>query len=209
MKVLLSGFEPFDNLIENPSQLVLEALEKDKEKFGLTTIILPVSFSRAFPLLKETIERTKPDYVLCLGLALNRQEITPERIAINWVEARIPDNDGDMPINERISSRHGDGIFSTLPIKAMIEACQKEGVPSTLSNTAGTYVCNYLMFQLLAYAQDKNFRAGFIHLPPTPTLCPLKKGMKVEDMKRGLSAMIQTLGFSSDESSFLNHGQES
>ena len=149
MKILVSGFEAFDGLEINPSQQLVEALS------DVETIVLPVTFKDSFDVLKNKIDEIKPDYVICTGLASIRDEITPERIAINLIEARIPDNSGAQPIGEKIIPDGPDGLFASLPIKNMAKACNDAGVNASVSNTAGTYVCNYLMYQVIDYGNQK------------------------------------------------------
>lgn len=171
-RILVSGFEPFDGLDVNPSAQLLEYLSHYHYDFALSTILLPVSFPNAFPVLKKRIEEFSPHYVIMTGLAKNRQEITPEKVAINYINARNPDNEGNHPKKQKIVENGIDGLFSTLPLEEMIHFAKTNHLPVNFSFTAGTYVCNDLFYKTLSYAQDKNFRAGFIHLPATEEISP-------------------------------------
>lgn len=182
MKVLISGFEVFDNNKINPSQEVLGHLE------NVETIVLPVSFEASFQILKKKVMDVNPEFVICLGLASTRSNITPERLAMNLIEARIPDNDGKQPIGKKIIPTGTDGLFSSLPIKQMVKACNDVGVNSEISNTAGTYVCNYLMYQIIHLSRELNFKAGFIHLPPFEKI-------NLQEQVKGLNAMILSLRY--------------
>ncbi len=163
-KVLISGFQPFGSHAENSSQIIAELFkEVDLPGFEIRAIILPVAFSSAFEQLKTEIEKFGPDYVLCLGLAGERTTITLERVAINLIHSKIPDNDGVVFLDEAIFQNGPAAYFSTLPLKVMREL--KTTYPVEESYTAGTYVCNYLMYQVLNYLKESDVKAGFIHLP--------------------------------------------
>ena len=216
-KLLLTAFTPFDGERINPA---LEAVKLVKDKIGNLEIVkleVPTVFGKSIETVREAIEREKPDFVLSIGQAGGRAEITPERVAINLDDARIPDNEGNQPIDELIFSDGENAYFSTLPVKAMVEAIRKEGLPSSLSNSAGTYVCNHLMYGVLYYL-DKNYslkkksfterdtssllfseessfvvKAGFIHVPYIPEQVKDKKEMPalpLSDIVRGLEAAI-------------------
>ena len=217
-KLLLTAFTPFDGERINPA---LEAVKLVKDKIGNLEIVkleVPTVFGKSIETVREAIEREKPDFVLSIGQAGGRAEITPERVAINLNDARIPDNEGNQPIDEPIFPDGENAYFSTLPVKAMVEAIRKEGLPSSLSNSAGTYVCNHLMYGVLYYL-DKNYslkkksfterdtssllfseeesssvvKAGFIHVPYIPEQVKDKKEMPalpLSDIVRGLEAAI-------------------
>lgn len=186
MKILVSGFEKFDGLEENPSQILVESLH------GVESIILPVTFKECFQKLKEKIEQCQPDIVICTGLAGIRDEITPERIAINLIEARIPDNEGNQPIGEKISANGPDGLFATIPIKKMAEVAARTGVKASVSNTAGTYVCNFLMYKVLEFTKDKNIKSGFIHIPPLDKISLEKTKVAFQEMLKVVSLYDDT-----------------
>ena len=217
-KLLLTAFTPFDGERINPA---LEAVKLVKDKIGNLEIVkleVPTVFGKSIDTVREAIEREKPDFILSIGQAGGRAEITPERVAINLDDARIPDNEGNQPIDEPIFPDGKNAYFSTLPVKAMVEAIRKEGLPSSLSNSAGTYVCNHLMYGVLYYL-DKNYslkkksftqrdtssllfseeerssvvKAGFIHVPYIPEQVKDKKEMPalpLSDIVRGLEAAI-------------------
>lgn len=163
-KVLISGFQPFSNHAENSSQIIAELFGEVKiVGFDIKSIILPVTFSSSFEYLKTEIEKFGPDYVLCLGLAGERTSITIERVAINLIHSKVPDNDGVTHFDQAIIQNGPAAYFSTLPLKAIREL--KTPFPVEESCSAGTYVCNYLMYQVLNYLKDSAVKAGFIHLP--------------------------------------------
>ena len=196
-KLLLTAFTPFDGERINPA---LEAVKLVKDKIGNLEIIkleVPTVFGKSIDTVREAIEREKPDFVLSIGQAGGRAEITPERVAINLNDARIPDNEGNQPIDEPIFPDGENAYFSTLPVKAMVEAIRREGLPSSLSNSAGTYVCNHLMYGVLYYLDKRpSMKAGFIHVPYIPEQVKDKKEMPalpLSDIVRGLEAAIQAV----------------
>lgn len=162
-KILITGFEPFDGDSINPSGVLLGWLQSQAFNFELRTELLPVSFTTAFPLLDKVFQEFNPTHVILTGLAKNRTELTLERIAINWVDARIPDNDGLTLKAQKIKEASEDGLFTTLPIEKMLEAAKRTGCPTKISTTAGEYVCNHLIYLYLS--ERRNIPGTFIHIP--------------------------------------------
>lgn len=160
-KILLTGFEAFDKSALNPSAEIVKGLNGD----DLVTAILPVVFGQASSKLKELIRLHKPTAVLCLGLAVGRSEITPERIAINLDDARIADNAGNQLLEQRIIADGPDGYFSTLPIEKMVASMKAAGIPASISLSAGTFVCNHIFYVLQDYLKDSSVKSGFMHVP--------------------------------------------
>jgi pyroglutamyl-peptidase len=159
--ILVTGFEAFDKSALNPSAEIVKALNGE----DLVTAILPVVFGQASSKLKELIQLHKPTAVLCLGLAVGRSEITPERIAINLDDARIADNAGNQPLEQRIIADGPDGYFSTLPIEKMVTSMKAAGIPTSISLSAGTFVCNHIFYVLQDYLKESNIPSGFMHVP--------------------------------------------
>jgi pyroglutamyl-peptidase len=160
-KILVTGFEAFDKSTLNPSAEIVKALKGD----DLVTAILPVVFGQASAQLRELIDLHKPSAVLCLGLAVGRSEITPERIAINLENARIADNAGNQPLEQRIMADGPDGHFSTLPLEKMVASMKAAGIPASISLSAGTFVCNHIFYVLQDYLKDSSIKSGFMHVP--------------------------------------------
>ena len=209
-KLLLTAFTPFDGEKINPA---LEAVKLVKDKIGNLEIVkleVPTVFGKSIDTVREAIEREKPDFVLSIGQAGGRAEITPERVAINLNDARIPDNEGNQPIDEPIFPNGENAYFSTLPVKAMVEAIRKEGLPSSLSNSAGTYVCNHLMYGVLYYLDKRpSIKAGFIHVPYIPEQTKNKKEMpalELSEIVRGLEAAITAIAINGTDKK-LAYGQ--
>ena len=198
MKILLTAFTPFDGESINPA---LEAMKLLPDKIGNLQVLkleVPTVFGKSARLVIETIEQEKPDFVLSIGQAGGRAEITPERIAINIDDARIPDNEGNQPVDQPIYLDGENAYFSTLPVKAMVEAIKKAGLPAALSNSAGTYVCNHLMYSVLYYIQINALpiKAGFIHVPYIPEQTVEKKdipSLELSEIVRGLNAALETI----------------
>ena len=167
-KVLVTGFEPFGGESINPALEAVKQLE-GREIGGcrVVTRALPVVRHAAIEVLLEHLRETDPVLVIAVGQAGGRLEINPERVAINIDDFRIPDNGGLQPIDEAIVAGAPVAYWSTLPIKAMVEAMRRAGVPAAVSNTAGTFVCNHIMYQLhyLIEQQFPAVRGGFIHVP--------------------------------------------
>lgn len=169
-KVLITGFEPFGGERVNPSWEVVKQLN-DMELSGARIIArqLPCVFGAALEALNEAIDDVQPVMVLAIGQAGGRTDITLERVAINIDDARIPDNQGQQPIDEPIVEKGPAAYFSTLPVKAMVEAMREAGIPASVSQTAGTYVCNHVMYGLLhLLSKQQAIKGGFIHIPYLP-----------------------------------------
>lgn len=170
--VLLSGFSPFDGAATNESWEAVSVAAPQLRERGVTAVELelPVEFGRAGELLAAAVREHRPRLVLATGLAAGRSGITPERVAVNVRDARIPDNAGAAPIDVPVVPGGPVGYFSTLPIKAMAASLAADGIPGAVSQTAGTYVCNdvfYLLQHLLAEDPElAGIRGGFVHVPP-------------------------------------------
>ena len=160
-RILVTGFEPFATSSLNPSAEIVKALKGD----DLVTAILPVVFGQASSTLKELIDLHNPSAVLCLGQAEGRSEMTPERIAINLDNARIADNAGNQPLEQKITADGPDGYFSTLPIEKMVTSMKAAGIPASISLSAGTFVCNHIFYVLQDYLKDSSVKSGFMHVP--------------------------------------------
>lgn len=170
MKVLICGFEPFGEEPVNPAQQVVRALPSRLGAAAIERAELPVSFGRDVRALRAAIERHDPDVVLCLGQAGGRAEVTPEFVGINYIRARIPDNDGARPCGRPVVEGGPDAHFATVPVHGIAECLQEAGIPSRVSYTAGTFCCNEVLYAALhmAATERPRMRAGFIHLPYLP-----------------------------------------
>jgi len=168
--VLVTGFGPFGGHTHNPSARAVELLAREwAPPARLVTAVLPVSFARATAQLRALVEEHAPAVVLGVGLAAGRQRLGLERVALNLVDARIPDVDGAQPVDVPVVPGEPTARLTTLPVKAALLALQDAGLPAELSLSAGTYVCNAVMFAGLTYAPDDAV-AGFLHVPDVDVL---------------------------------------
>ncbi|QCR32008.1 pyroglutamyl-peptidase I [Lysinibacillus sp. SGAir0095] len=199
-KILLTGFEPFLNFKMNPTMEVVEALnEKVMEDYKIFGRIMKVDFNESSSQLKSYIEEVQPDIIISLGLAGGRYKITPERIAINMKDGE-PDNNGFAPVDAKIHEDGVDAYLTNLPIRQIVERLNKEGFPAEISNTAGTYLCNNIMYEGLAYAkQNSDVLAGFIHIPASFELAIQHgkiPGWHIRDLINGVELCIkETVSF--------------
>ncbi|MBI2498302.1 MAG: pyroglutamyl-peptidase I [Opitutae bacterium] len=188
--ILLTGFEPFGGEKINPSQEI--ARHWHGRRIGghrVVGALLPCVFGAAITELKRQIRATRPVLVICTGQAGGRIDITPERVAINVDDARIADNAGRQPVDKPVAPGGPAAYWSTLPVKAIVAALQRRGIPASVSQTAGTFVCNHVFYGLMhALCSERGVRGGFIHVPYLP-----------EQTKRGqpslpLETMVEAVG---------------
>lgn len=196
MKILITGFDAFNGEKINPSSLILERLADNIDSHKIEKLILPTAFYKVQDLIEEKILAYKPDIIISLGQAGGRSEITVERVAINIADASISDNDGKKPIDEKIRLDGENAYFSSLPIKAIVENLRQREIPAAVSNSAGTYVCNFVMYNDLYLAEKYNdMSAGFIHVPYLPAQVLNKRGvasMSLEEMVKAVEIIIKT-----------------
>lgn len=194
MKIIVTGFDPFGGEKINPSIECVKALP-EIEGVELIRLELPTVFKESAKRLNDVIKDVKPDAVLSVGQAGGRAGITMERIAINVDDARIPDNISQQPIDEAIQLDGEAAYFSTLPIKRIVKAIREAGIPAEVSNSAGTFVCNHIMYQALfaATKADKPFKAGFMHIPFIPEQTTDKPSLPLEESTKALQIAIETI----------------
>ena len=196
--LLITAFEPFGGESENPSALALELLNESIGGIRLEKRLLEVTFLGARDNICRYVDEVKPDYAICLGQAGGRAAITPERVAVNVMDARIADNIGYKPEDVPVTEGGQNAYFATLPIKRMVGAMEQAGVAAALSNSAGTYVCNSTMYAMLEHIALNGMaaKAGFIHVPYIPSQVADKPNtpcMPLEDIVKGLSTAIECL----------------
>lgn len=194
MKIIVTGFDPFGGEKINPSIECVKALP-EIEGVELIRLELPTVFKESAKRLNEVINDVKPDAVLSVGQAGGRAGITMERIAINVDDARIPDNISQQPIDEAIQLDGEAAYFTTLPIKRIVKAIREAGISAEVSNSAGTFVCNHIMYQALfaATKADKPFKAGFMHIPFIPEQTTDKPSLPLEESAKALQIAIETI----------------
>ena len=202
MKILVTAFEPFNGRDINPSQLILEQLEAPK---GVTLIkeLLPVEFQATTEILQKLLKEYEPDVVLSLGQAGNRPEISVERVAINLDNCRssngkkmVADNAGETPLDQPIIEDGPAAYFSNLPVWEVVEKIQEAGVPAAVSYTAGSYVCNHVMYTVLHEVATKHpkTKAGFVHVPFLPEQNPVTGyTMELDEMCKAIQVSLECM----------------
>ncbi|MFN2743981.1 pyroglutamyl-peptidase I [Bacillus sp. z60-18] len=190
-KVLLTGFDPFGGEPVNPSWEAVKRLDGDRTDDTVIAVEqIPTVFHQSADVLEKAIAKHAPDAVICVGQAGGRLHITPERVAINIDDARIPDNRGQEPIDEYISPEGPAAYWSSLPIKRIVKSLRENGIPASVSNSAGTFVCNHLFYRLMRYIDrtSSNMRGGFIHIPylPEQTVDKKEPSLSLETIIKGL-----------------------
>lgn len=199
MSILVTAFDPFGGEKINPALEAVKALPAEIAGEEIITVEVPTVFGKAIEAATAAIDEHQPSAVLCVGQAGGRFDITPERVAINVDDARIADNEGQQPIDEPVVEGAPPAYFATLPIKAMAQAIREAGVPSSVSNSAGTFVCNHIMFGVLhhlATVGPREARGGFVHVPFIPEQTVGKPGqpsLSTETITEGLTAAIRAI----------------
>lgn len=188
-RVLLTGFEPFGGDTTNPSwEAVKRAAELWDGPETLSIAELPVEFGRSDSALLAAIDATRPDLVVAVGLAGGIPDLHLERVAINLDDARIPDNAGDQPIDLPIAAGGAAAYFTGLPVKAAVRVLTRQGIPASVSHSAGTFVCNHVFYTLMA----SGAHGGFVHVPYSPGMAESKPSLPVETVARGLVSIVRT-----------------
>ena len=196
MKVLLTGFDPFGGEAVNPAQEAVQRVSDNINGAEVIKITIPTVQTKSVKAIEEAIELYNPDIVISVGQAAGRYDITPERVAINIDDFRIKDNEGNQPTDKIIQEDGKSAYFSNLPVKAMVKHMNDNQIPATLSNTAGTFVCNHVMYGIL-YMIDKkypNIKGGFIHIPYMTSQVIDKKNTpfkSLDEIVRGLELSIE------------------
>ncbi|MEI6738445.1 MAG: pyroglutamyl-peptidase I [Pseudomonadota bacterium] len=169
--VLVTGFEPFGGEVINPSWEIASALPSTILRYRIERIRVPTEFGRSIHVMTRALDQIQPAIVLSLGQAGGRSRLGVERIAINCDDASIADNAGKQPVDKAVAVTGPAAYFSTLPIKAMVLKMAEKNIPAEVSNSAGTFVCNHLMFGVLHYlaSNSSKTRAGFMHVPYLPS----------------------------------------
>lgn len=196
MKVLLTGFDPFGGEDINPAFEAVKALDDNILGAEIIKREIPTVFYKSIGILEQLITEEKPDIVICVGQAGGRYDISLERVAINIDDARIKDNEGNQPIDAKIYEDGENAYFSSLPIKVMAKMIRESGIPASVSNTAGTFVCNHIMYGLLYLIHKKypNIKGGFIHVPYLPEQVVSKgnvPSMSLDNIRDGLRLAIE------------------
>lgn len=197
MRVLITGFDPFGGESMNPAYEAVKLMPDVIEEHQIIKAEVPTVFGKSIEVLDQLIEEHKPDIVICVGQAGGRVGITPERVAINQDDARIKDNDGNQPIDTPIFKDGQAAYFTKLPIKKIVENVKLAKIPSSVSNSAGTFVCNHLMYGLLYLIDSKypDIRGGFVHVPYATEQVldkPTSPSLSLEEIAKGLTVVVET-----------------
>lgn len=198
MKLLLTGFDPFGKDKINPA---IEAVKKVPDEISglqIAKLEIPTVFFKSAEKIHKAILSEKPDFILNIGQAGGRYGITPERVAINFDDARIPDNEGQQPKEKLIHDDGENAYFTQLPVKEMSKAIKEEQIPSYVSTTAGAFVCNHVMYQVqyMIHREFPNIKGGFMHIPFLPSQVVNRPGvpsLSLADDVRGITAAIKVL----------------
>ena len=191
-KILLTGFEPFGKATLNPSGEIVKKISGE----DIVTAILPVAYNSSAAALLELIEEHNPDVVIMLGQAESRTQITPERIAINLDDARIPDNEGVLRLNQEIINGGPVAYKSTLPVVEIVEALKVAEIPAAISLSAGAFLCNHIFYIAQHNFAGSAVRSGFIHVPLMDEQSeefPDLPTMALEEMIKAVEIVLKTL----------------
>ena len=195
MKILVTGFDPFGSEKINPALEAVKKLPTQISGAEIITLEIPTVFNEVGPIIQQAIQTYQPDLVLNVGQAGGRFNITVEKVAINLADARIADNQGNQPLDEVIFDDGPTAYFTQLPVKAIVSALNENEIPAAVSYTAGTFVCNYVMYyvQHLISTRYPKIKGGFIHVPYIPAQVvtkPNQPAMNLEDIVKGLELAI-------------------
>ncbi|MBP1581640.1 MAG: pyroglutamyl-peptidase I [Oscillospiraceae bacterium] len=194
MKILVTGFQPFGKETKNPSYEAVKLLPNEILGAKIVKLEVPVVFGLSGEVVAQKIREEQPDIVICVGQAGGRTAINPERVGINVNDGATPDNEGYVPSGEAIVKDGPDAYFSTLPIKAMVQKMVENDIPASVSNTAGTYVCNHLMYSVLhlLHQEFPAVRGGFIHVPYATMQGNFRfASMPLSEIAKGLELSIE------------------
>jgi pyroglutamyl-peptidase len=191
-KLLITGFEPFGGEEINPSGEALRLLPEKIGNYNLTKLLLPVVFGEAAQKVISEAERLRPDAVICVGQAGGRSAVTPEMVGINLRHASIPDNAGNQPCDEPIIADGETAYFSTIPVRKIAEAIKTAGISSQVSYSAGAYVCNDVLYTLLAHFVNSDVKVGFIHIPYV-TEQNKEPAMEMDNIIKALTVAVENI----------------
>ena len=193
-KLLVTGFDPFGGQPVNPAREAVLRLPDTVGDYKIAKLEIPTVFGLAAETVLKVAEELRPHAILCVGQAGGRAAVTPEVVAINLREASIPDNAGNIPVNTPVMENAPAAYFATLPVRDMVQAVKERGIPCALSYTAGTFVCNDLLYTLLHHYRDTDVKVGFVHIPYLPEQAGEGvPSMELNTVVEALTAMIGIL----------------
>ena len=202
MKILVTGFDPFGGEKINPALETIKRLPDTILGAQIIKLEIPTVVGKSLAKIKEAVEKENPDAVLSIGQAGGRSEITVERVGINIDDCRIPDNEGNQPIDEPVVKGGPAAYFVTVPIKAIVENIKAHNIPASISNTAGTFICNHVCYGVAHLAAQrtaagKPMKSGFIHIPFLPEQAigkpALTPSMSLETIVSGITHALEAI----------------
>ena len=194
-RILVTGFDPFGGQSVNPAREAVLRLPDTVGGYEIVKLEIPTVFGLAAETVLKVAEELRPHAILCVGQAGGRGAVTPEVVAINLREASIPDNAGSIPVNTPVMENAPAAYFATLPVRDMVRVVKERGIPCALSYTAGTFVCNDLLYTLLHRYRDTDVKVGFVHIPFLPEQAGEGvPSMELSTVVEALTAMIGAMG---------------
>lgn len=188
-RLLITGFDPFGGAQINPAWEAVRRLPDTAGDYELCKLMIPTVFGKAAETVLETARQFQPHVILCVGQAGGRGAVTPERIAVNIRDAKIPDNAGNQPVGQFVAEDGPAAYFATVPVVKMAEAVQSQGLPGQVSNSAGAFVCNDTLYGLLHHYAGTDVKVGFVHVPYLPEQG--EPSMTLADTVRALLAIVE------------------
>lgn len=207
MKALVTGFDPFGGEKINPAYEAIKKMKNEINGCEIVKLEIPTVFVKSLDRIERAIESEKPDIVLCVGQAGGRTNITIEQVGINLDEARIADNEGNQPSGSKIKEDGENAYFSNLPSKAILKDLHDNSIPASLSYTAGTYVCNHVLYGLMYMIESKysNIRGGFVHVPFIPSQVIDKNGVSSMSLELITSALENIINATIDNNTDIKY----
>jgi len=202
MKILVTGFDPFGGEKINPALETIKRLPDTILGAQIIKLEIPTVVGKSLAKITEAVEKENPNVVLSIGQAGGRSEITVERVGINIDDCRIPDNEGNQPIDEPVIKGGPAAYFVTVPIKAIVENIKAHNIPASISNTAGTFICNHVCYGVAHLAAARTaagtpMKSGFIHIPFLPEQVigkpALTPSMSLETIVSGITHALEAI----------------
>ena len=193
-KLLITGFDPFGGETVNPAWEAVKLLPETIGEYSLHKLEIPTIFGQGALLALEAAQQIQPNIILCIGQAGTRSAVTPERIGVNIRDAKIPDNAGNVPRGQRVDPNGPAAYFSTVNVEVMAKAAAQLGLPAMVSNSAGAFVCNDVLYSLLHHFAGSGTGVGFIHVPWLPEQG--SPSLPLEQTVEALTAMIRVCDLS-------------
>ena len=198
MKILVTGFDPFGGEKVNPAIESVKLLPNNIEGAEIIKLEIPTVVNKSLNKIEEAIKEYDPDVIVSVGQAGGRPDITVERVGVNLNDCRIPDNEGNQPTDEPVFEDGPVAYWSALPVKKMVERINSIGIPASVSYTAGTFICNHVLYGVRYLCEHKypGKKSGFIHIPYMTSQAVGKRGvasMSLDEIVKGLTAALEVI----------------